>query len=91
MRRFALTNLKDFGMGKKACEEKICEESDHLVQAIKKLKGESRALSAPSFLDRKWTAGVSCCGVCRRSLRGDPAGLLRHLQHHLLHGVRSQV
>lgn len=90
MRRFALTNLKDFGMSRKACEEKICEESGHLVQAMKKVKGEYRRLHT-SNLDRKWTAGVSCCGVCRRSLQPEPAGLLRHLQHHLLHGIGSQV
>nr|AUX14893.1 cytochrome p450 CYP2K47 [Kryptolebias marmoratus] len=41
MRRFALTNLKDFGMGKKACEDKIIEESQSLVQEFKKFKGEA--------------------------------------------------
>ncbi|XP_072217957.1 cytochrome P450 2K1-like [Leuresthes tenuis] len=41
MRRFALTNLRDFGMGKKACEDKIIEESQHLINAIKEIKGEA--------------------------------------------------
>uniref|UniRef100_A0A8C2ZNI9 Cytochrome P450 2K1-like n=1 Tax=Cyclopterus lumpus TaxID=8103 RepID=A0A8C2ZNI9_CYCLU len=31
MRRFAITNLRDFGMGKKACEDKIIEECEHLM------------------------------------------------------------
>lgn len=40
MRRFALTHLRDFGMGKKACEDKIIEECGHLMEVLKKLKGE---------------------------------------------------
>ncbi|XP_047243884.1 cytochrome P450 2K1-like isoform X1 [Girardinichthys multiradiatus] len=40
MRRFALTNLRDFGMGKKACEDKIIEECQHLIEVFKKFKGE---------------------------------------------------
>ncbi|XP_076612268.1 cytochrome P450 2K1-like [Chaetodon auriga] len=41
MRRFALTNLRDFGMGKKACEDKIIEECDYLIGVFKKFKGEA--------------------------------------------------
>uniref|UniRef100_A0A3Q2DC04 Cytochrome P450 2K4-like n=2 Tax=Cyprinodon variegatus TaxID=28743 RepID=A0A3Q2DC04_CYPVA len=41
MRRFALTKLKDFGMGKKVCEEKIVEECQLLMQEFKKFKGEA--------------------------------------------------
>ncbi|KAK2855892.1 hypothetical protein Q5P01_004627 [Channa striata] len=40
MRRFALTNLRDFGMGKKACEDKITEECGYLVEVFKGFKGE---------------------------------------------------
>lgn len=39
MRRFALTNLRDFGMGKKACEDKITEECSYLVEVLKKWRG----------------------------------------------------
>ncbi|KAJ0061189.1 hypothetical protein NL108_013145 [Boleophthalmus pectinirostris] len=39
MRRFVLTNLRDFGMGKRACEDKIIEECGHLLQRIKSFKG----------------------------------------------------
>ncbi|KAM3603484.1 uncharacterized protein V6R79_023301 [Siganus canaliculatus] len=41
LRRFSLINLRDFGMGKKACEEKISEECDYLIDVFKKLKGEA--------------------------------------------------
>uniref|UniRef100_A0A3B5M8C4 Cytochrome P450 2K1-like n=1 Tax=Xiphophorus couchianus TaxID=32473 RepID=A0A3B5M8C4_9TELE len=40
MRRFALTNLRDFGMGKKACEDKIIEECQHLIEVFKNFKGK---------------------------------------------------
>ncbi|XP_017157561.1 cytochrome P450 2K1-like [Poecilia reticulata] len=41
MRRFSLTNLRDFGMGKKACEDKIIEESQHLTEVFKRQKGKA--------------------------------------------------
>lgn len=40
MRRFALTNLRDYGMGKKACEDKIIEECHHLMEVFKTFKGK---------------------------------------------------
>ncbi|XP_044025014.1 cytochrome P450 2K1-like isoform X1 [Siniperca chuatsi] len=47
MRRFALTNLRDFGMGKKACEDKIIEECDYLIEVFKKFKGEAFDTTQP--------------------------------------------
>ncbi|KAM6991748.1 uncharacterized protein LKV04_007912 [Tautogolabrus adspersus] len=47
MRRFALTNLKDFGMGKRASEDKIIEECDHLIELFSKYKGEAFDTTEP--------------------------------------------
>ncbi|XP_010866620.2 cytochrome P450 2K1 isoform X1 [Esox lucius] len=41
MRRFALTNLKDFGMGKKGAEEKILEEIPKLIEVFEKFGGKA--------------------------------------------------
>ncbi|XP_063351795.1 cytochrome P450 2K1-like isoform X2 [Pelmatolapia mariae] len=47
MRRFALTNLRDFGMGKRACEDKIIEECQYLIDIFKKSKGEAFDTTQP--------------------------------------------
>ncbi|XP_070999448.1 cytochrome P450 2K1-like isoform X2 [Oncorhynchus clarkii lewisi] len=41
MRRFALTNLRDFGMGKKGSEEKILEEIPYLIEVLEKHEGKA--------------------------------------------------
>lgn len=40
MRRFALTTLRDFGMGKKMAQDKINEECHYLVKEFEKQKGK---------------------------------------------------
>lgn len=40
MRRFAITTLKDFGMGKRMAEDKIIEECSYLIQMFEKHQGK---------------------------------------------------
>ncbi|KAM6966903.1 cytochrome P450 2K1-like [Tautogolabrus adspersus] len=47
LRRFALTTLRDFGMGKRLAEEKILEECPYLIQMFDQYKGKPFDTSRP--------------------------------------------
>ncbi|XP_073693253.1 cytochrome P450 2K1-like isoform X2 [Garra rufa] len=47
MRRFALSNLRDFGMGKRGSEEKIIEEIQHLKGEFDKFEGKAFDTTQP--------------------------------------------
>ncbi|XP_067312610.1 cytochrome P450 2K6-like [Pseudorasbora parva] len=47
MRRFALSNLRDFGMGKKRSEKIIIEETQHLKEEFEKFEGKPVDTSLP--------------------------------------------
>ncbi|XP_068191943.1 cytochrome P450 2K1-like [Antennarius striatus] len=47
MRRFALTTLRDFGMGKRMAEDKILEECCHLIQMFDDHKGKPFETALP--------------------------------------------
>ncbi|KAG9470268.1 hypothetical protein GDO78_018370 [Eleutherodactylus coqui] len=57
MRRFTLSTLRDFGMGKETIENKITEESDFLVQKFRSYKGWSTLYNTfPSVM--RWCSTI---------------------------------
>ncbi|XP_034366671.1 cytochrome P450 2B19 [Arvicanthis niloticus] len=57
IRRFSLTTMRDFGMGKRSVEEQIKEEAQCLVEELKKYKG---APLNPTFFFQSIAANIIC-------------------------------
>ncbi|XP_072919914.1 cytochrome P450 2C19-like isoform X2 [Hemitrygon akajei] len=57
LRRFTLSTLRNFGMGKKSIEERIQEEAQFLVTSFRNKKGEP---FNPNFLLRGATSNIIC-------------------------------
>ncbi|KAK9521231.1 hypothetical protein VZT92_021054 [Zoarces viviparus] len=60
LRRFTLSTLRDFGMGRKGMEEWIQEESTHLRARIESFKDKP---FDPTFLMSRTVSNVICCLV----------------------------
>ncbi|NXG44457.1 CP2CL protein, partial [Psilopogon haemacephalus] len=63
VRRFALTTLRNFGMGKKSIEMRIQEEAEYLLEEINKTKG---AAFDPTFMLSCAVSNVICSIVFGR-------------------------
>lgn len=76
LRRFTLSTLRDFGMGRKGMEEWIQEESKHLRDRVNSFKGKS---FNPTFLLSQTVSNVICCLVFGQRFDYDDAQFLRLL------------
>ncbi|XP_043847615.1 cytochrome P450 2A13-like isoform X3 [Dromiciops gliroides] len=77
LRRFSITTLRDFGMGKKGIEERIQEEAGFLVEAIRATKG---ALIDPTFMLTCTFANVICSIIFGDRFEYEDKQLLSMLQ-----------
>ncbi|XP_034556766.1 cytochrome P450 2F5-like [Notolabrus celidotus] len=77
LRRFTLTTLRDFGMGRKGMEEWIQEEAKHLVARINSTKGSS---FDPTYFLSGTVSNVICCLVFGQRFSYDDDHFLHLLQ-----------
>ncbi|XP_010407848.3 cytochrome P450 2C5-like [Corvus cornix cornix] len=60
LRRFTLSTLRDFGMGKSSMSQKVQQEAQHLVEVLAKLKGNA---FEPMIMFRYAVSNVICSVV----------------------------
>lgn len=77
LRRFTLTTLRDFGMGRKGMEEWIQEEAKHLVARINDTKASS---FDPTYFLSCTVSNVICCLVFGQRFEYDDGQFLHLLQ-----------
>ncbi|KAJ0070559.1 hypothetical protein NL108_015882 [Boleophthalmus pectinirostris] len=77
LRRFTLTTLKDFGMGRKTMEAWIQEESKHLIARINTLNGKP---FDPTFILSQTVSNVICCLVFGERFDYEDKQFLQELQ-----------
>ncbi|XP_063061773.1 cytochrome P450 2A5-like [Engraulis encrasicolus] len=77
LRRFTLSTLKDFGMGRKRMEQWIQEESRQLLDSLRETKGSP---FEPSFFLSRAVSNVICALVFGERFNYDDANFLRLLQ-----------
>ncbi|XP_025124926.3 cytochrome P450 2B4-like isoform X1 [Bubalus bubalis] len=82
LRRFSVTTMKDFGMGKRSIEERIKEEAQCLVEELQKSQG---AYLDPHFLFNAITANIVCSIVFGERFNYQDPRLLQLL--HLLNEI----
>ncbi|XP_042564734.1 uncharacterized protein LOC105889549 [Clupea harengus] len=77
LRRFTLSTLRDFGMGRKGMEQWIQEESRHLLESLRENKSTP---FDPTFFLSRAVSNVICALVFGQRFSYDDANFLRLLQ-----------